>query len=90
MGGLCHGRKGVWGAGGEECIQIAVEKGVRTQDSWEDPKYQTGEKPRDHRSGLRKEGDMLPNAGLSPRAVPRSKMAFQGQHWETLMMQSIL
>lgn len=39
MGGLCHGRKGVWGAGGEVCIQIAVEKGVLTQDSWEDPKY---------------------------------------------------
>lgn len=47
IGDLCHGRKGGWGAGGEVRIQIAVEKGVPTQDCWDDPKYSTGEKPRD-------------------------------------------
>lgn len=34
IGDLCHGRKGGWGAGGEQCIQIAVEKGVHIQDYW--------------------------------------------------------
>lgn len=32
IGDLCHGRKGGWGAGGEQYIQIAVEKGVPVQD----------------------------------------------------------
>lgn len=27
MGGLCHGRRWGWGAGGEMCIQVTVEKG---------------------------------------------------------------
>lgn len=26
--------KGGWGAGGEQCIQITVEKGVHIQDYW--------------------------------------------------------
>lgn len=39
IGDLCRGRRGGWGAGGEVCIQIAVEKGGPTQDCWDDPKY---------------------------------------------------
>lgn len=70
------------GGRGENSISRWLWRKGSTCRTLDDPKYQTGEKPRDHGSGLRKEGHVTIH-DLSPRAVPGSRMAFQAQHWET-------